>query len=58
MTLFKECQTFFHQTSMRLHSAMTTLEPQKYVIAGTVGTENILLVSGRLVVILSLENLF
>ena len=34
---------------MRFHSAMATLEPQKYVIAGTVGTENILLVSGRLV---------
>ena len=25
---------------MRLHSAMATLEPQKYVIAVTVGTEN------------------
>ena len=49
MTLFKKCQTFFHQTSMPFHSAMATLEPQKYVIAGTVGTENILLVSGRLV---------
>ena len=34
---------------MRFHSAMATLEPQKYVIARTVGTENILLVSGRLV---------
>ena len=34
---------------MRFHSAMATLEPQKYVIAGTVGTEIILLVSGRLV---------
>ena len=34
---------------MRFHSAMATLEPQKYVIAGTVGTENILLVNGRLV---------
>ena len=34
---------------MRFHSAMATLEPQKYAIAGTVGTENILLVSGRLV---------
>ena len=51
MTLFEKCQTFFHQTSMRFHSAMATLEPQKYVIAGTVGTENILLVSGRLVLI-------
>ena len=34
---------------MRFHSTMATLEPQKYVIAGTVGTEDILLVSGRLV---------
>ena len=42
MTLFKKCQTFFHQTSMRFHTAMATLEPQKYVIARTVGTENIL----------------
>ena len=49
MTLFKKCQTFFDQTSMRFHSAMATLEPQKYVIAGTVGTEIILLVSARLV---------
>ena len=49
MTLFKNCQTFFHQTSLRFHSAMATHEPQKYVIAATVGTENILLVSGRLV---------
>ena len=49
MTLFKKCQTFFHQTSMRFHSAIATLEPQKYVITSTVGTENILLVSGRLV---------
>ena len=47
--LFKKCQTFFHQTSMRFHSAMATLETQKYVIAGTVGTENTLLVSGRVV---------
>ena len=51
MTLFKKCQTFFHQTSMRFHSAMATLEPQNYVIAVIVGTENILLVSGRLVII-------
>ena len=29
MNLFKKCQTFFHQTSMRFHSAMATLEPQK-----------------------------
>ena len=36
---------------MRFHSAIATLEPQKYVIAGTVGTENILLVSGGLVTI-------
>ena len=35
MTLFKKCQTFFHQTSMRFHSTMATLEPQKYVIART-----------------------
>ena len=35
---------------MRFHSAMATLEPQKYVTAGTVGTENILLFSGRLVI--------
>ena len=34
---------------MRFHRAMATLEPQKYVIAGTVGTENIPLISGRLV---------
>ena len=34
---------------MRFHSAMATLEPQKHVIAGTVGTEIILLVSGSLV---------
>ena len=47
MTLFKKCQTFFHQTSM--HSAIATLEPQKYVNAGTVGTENVLLVSWPLV---------
>ena len=33
---------------MRFHSAMATLEPQKCVRAGTFGTENILLVSGRL----------
>ena len=44
---------------MRFHSAMATLEPQKYVIARTVGTENILLVSGRLVQnSLSLSQLF
>ena len=34
---------------MGFHSAMATLEPQKHVIAGTVGTENILLVSRSLV---------
>ena len=34
---------------MRFHSAMATLEPQKYVIARTFWTENMLLVSGRLV---------
>ena len=49
ITLFKKCQTFFHQTSKRFHSVMATLESQKYVIAWTVWTENILLVSGRLV---------
>ena len=47
MTLFKKCQTFFHQTSMGFHSAMATLESQKYASAGTVGMENI--ISGRLV---------
>ena len=35
---------------MRFHSAMATLEPQKYVLAITVWTENILLVSRRLVI--------
>ena len=39
-------------SSMRFHSAMATLESQKYVIARTGRTENILLVSGRLVFIL------
>ena len=39
---------------MRFHSAMAPLEPQKYAIARTVGTENILLVSGRLVIIIHL----
>ena len=34
---------------MRFHSAMATPGPQKYVIARTFWTENILLVSGRLV---------
>ena len=34
---------------MRFHSAMATLEPHNNVIAITVGTENILLVSRRLV---------
>ena len=33
---------------MRFHSTMATLEPQKYVKARTVGTDKILLVSGRL----------
>ena len=42
---------------MRFHSAMATLEPQKYVIAGTVGTEIILLVSGRLVLKISRDSL-
>ena len=51
-TLFKKCQTFFHQTSVRFHSAVATLEPQNYAIARTVGTENILLFSGRPVLIL------
>ena len=35
---------------MRFHSAMATLEPQKYVLAITVWTKNILLVSRRLVI--------
>ena len=48
MTLFKKWQTLF-PSSMRFHSAMAHLESQKYVIARTVWTENILLVSGRLV---------
>ena len=47
--VFKKTSTVSYKSSMRFHSAMATLEPQKYVIAGTVGTENILLVSGRLV---------
>ena len=45
MTLFKKCQTFVYRISRRFHSAMATLEPQNNVIAGTVGTENILLAS-------------
>ena len=45
----KSLKTFFNKTSMRFDSAMATLDPQKYVIARTVWTENILLVSGRLV---------
>ena len=49
ITLFKNCQTFFHQTSKRFHSVMATLESQKYVNAWTVWTEIILLVSWRLV---------
>ena len=32
---------------MHFHSAMTTVEPQKHVIARTFWTQNILLVSGR-----------
>ena len=47
--IIQKVSNLFHQTSMRFHSAMATFEPQKYVIARTVGTENILLVSGRLV---------
>ena len=39
----------FHQTSMRFHCAMATLESQNYDIARTVLTENTLQVSGRLV---------
>ena len=35
---------------MHFDSATATLEPQKLVIARTVGMENILLVSGRLVI--------
>ena len=46
MGLFEKCH-FFHQTSMRFHGAMATLESQKYVIAKTVWMENILLVGGR-----------
>ena len=34
---------------MGIHSAIATLEPQKYVISRTFWTENILLVRGRLV---------
>ena len=49
MTLIKGCQNFFHQTNVRFHSEMATLEPQNDVIARTVRTENILLVSGRLI---------
>ena len=49
MTLFKKCQKFFDQTSMRFHITMATLEAQKYVIARTVWTKNILLGSERLV---------
>ena len=40
---------------MRFQSAKATLEPQKYVTDRTVWTENILLVSGRLVL---LQNCF
>ena len=46
---FSEGVKIFHQTSVRFHSAMATLEPQKYVVARTVWTWNIVLVSGRLV---------
>ena len=49
MTLFQKFQNYFHQTSIRFHSAVATLEPQKHVIAITVWTEIILLVSWRLV---------
>ena len=48
MTLVTKCQ-FFHQTSMRFRSAMATRESQKNVMARTVWTEIILLISGRLV---------
>ena len=50
--IIQEMSNLFHQTSMRFHSAMATLESQKYVIARTVWTENIPLVSGHLVHIL------
>ena len=49
MTLCKKCRFFFHRTFMRFHSAMATLESQKFVIARTVWKENILVVSGRLI---------
>ena len=39
----------FLKTSMRFHSALVTIEPQHYVVVRTSWTENILLVSGRLV---------
>ena len=50
MTVNK-CQTIFDQTSLRFHSAIDTLESQKYVLARTFWTENILLVGKRLVII-------
>ena len=34
---------------MHFHSAMATLDPQNFVVARRIRTENILLVSGRLV---------
>ena len=47
MTFLKSVETFFIK---RFHSAMATLEPQN-VIAETVWTENIVLVSRRLVIV-------
>ena len=49
MTFAKNCQTFFHQTSMPFHSAMATLEHQNFVVSRTVWTKNIPLISGRLI---------
>ena len=34
---------------MHLHNTLATLEPQNYVVARTAWTENMLLLSGRLV---------
>ena len=39
----------FHQTFLRFHSTLITLEPRNYVVARTVWTESIELVSDRLV---------
>ena len=42
---------FFQQVSMRFHGALAPLEPQIYFVARPVWTENVLLVSGRLVIV-------